>query len=119
MFARQVGNKPLPPSVPNDVHMLGQNSSVVCVLGSLSSVIQQCRFDPAWSNLVERIFTLELTLVLTLFPRTLSVESLGRGPVCAHMHSIAWTQKILTFMSSSGEGQQAKHPACTIHEDGM
>ena len=36
------------------------------------------------------------------------------------MHSIAWTQKILTFMSFTGECRQQKtHHACTIHEDGM
>ena len=31
--------------------------------------------------------------------KTLSDESIKRGLVCAHMHSIAQTQKILTFMS--------------------
>ena len=31
-------------------------------------------------------------------PKTLSDESINRGLVCAHMHSIAWTQKILTFI---------------------
>ena len=32
-------------------------------------------------------------------PKTLSDESINRGLVCTHMHFIAWTQKILTFMS--------------------
>ena len=32
-------------------------------------------------------------------PKTLSDESINRGLVCAHMHYIARTQKILTFMS--------------------
>ena len=32
-------------------------------------------------------------------PKTPSDESINRGLVCAHMHFIAWTQKILTFMS--------------------
>ena len=32
-------------------------------------------------------------------PKTLSDESVNRGLVCAHMHFIARTQKILTFMS--------------------
>ena len=32
-------------------------------------------------------------------PRTLSGESVDRGLVSAHMHSIAQTQKILIFMS--------------------
>ena len=31
-------------------------------------------------------------------PKTLSDESINRGLVCAHMHFIARTQKILTFM---------------------
>ena len=31
-------------------------------------------------------------------PKTLSDESINRGLICAHMHFIAWTQKILTFM---------------------
>ena len=31
--------------------------------------------------------------------KTLSDESINRGLVCAHMHFIARTQKILTFMS--------------------
>ena len=32
-------------------------------------------------------------------PKTLSDESVNRGLVCARMHFIARTQKILTFMS--------------------
>ena len=35
-------------------------------------------------------------------------ESINRGLVCAHMHSIAWTQKILTIMSKTGECRQQK-----------
>ena len=31
--------------------------------------------------------------------KTLSDESIDRGLVCAHMRSILWTKKILTFMS--------------------
>ena len=41
-------------------------------------------------------------------PKILSDESINRGLVCAHMHSIARTQKILTFMSQMGECQQQK-----------
>ena len=57
------------------------------------------------------------------------------GLVCAYMHSIVWTQNILAFVSLKGEcqeqknknknktkqqqQQQQKHPACTIHEEGM
>ena len=47
-----------------------------------------------WSE-VEGIFRLELTWVLTPFPKTLLDESINQGLVCAHMHSIAWTSKIL------------------------
>ena len=42
-------------------------------------------------------------------PKTLSDESINRGLVCAHMHFIAQTQKILTFMSQTGECRQQKH----------
>ena len=41
--------------------------------------------------------------------KTLSDESIDRGLVCAHMHFIAQTQKILTFMSWTGECRQQKH----------
>ena len=49
--------------------------------------------------LVEGIFSLGLTWVLTPFPKTVLDESINQGLVCAYMHSIARTQKILTFMS--------------------
>ena len=42
-------------------------------------------------------------------PPKLSDESINGGVVCAHMHSIARTQKILTFMSEMGECWQQKH----------
>ena len=35
----------------------------------------------------------------SILPKTLSDESINRGLVCAYMHFIARTQKILTFMS--------------------
>ena len=41
--------------------------------------------------------------------KTHSDESINRGLVCAHMHFIARTQKILTFMSETGECRQQKH----------
>ena len=79
---------------------VSKNSSVGSVLGSRSCVMQHCRFDlPSYEPLVEEIFPLELTWVLTPFPKTLLDESINRGLVCAHMHSIARTPKILTFMS--------------------
>ena len=40
---------------------------------------------------------------------TLSDESINRGLVCEHMHFITRTQKILTFMSKTGECRQQKH----------
>ena len=49
---------------------------------------------------VEGIFPLELTWVQTPVPqKTPSDESINGGLVCAHMHFVARTQKILTFMS--------------------
>ena len=42
-------------------------------------------------------------------PRIPSDESINRGLVCAHLHFIARTQKILTFMSYTGECRQQKH----------
>ena len=41
-------------------------------------------------------------------PRTLSDESINWGLVCTHMHSIGWTQKILTFMSWTSECRPQK-----------
>ena len=41
--------------------------------------------------------------------KTLSDVSINRGLVCVHMHFIARTQKILTFMSLTGECRQQKH----------
>ena len=54
-------------------------------------------------------FSLELTWVLTLFPQNSSYESMNQSLVCAHMHSIARTQKIPTFISLIGECRQQKH----------
>ena len=42
-------------------------------------------------------------------PPKLWDESISLGLVCAHMHSITQTQKILTFMSKMGECHQQKH----------
>ena len=46
--------------------------------------------------------------------KTLSDESINQGLVCVHVYSISQTQKILTFVSLTGECQQQKHQACTI-----
>ena len=89
----------------SDVYDGGQNSSVGSVLGWLSCLMQYCWFNPPRSLLIEGIFPLVLTLVLT----TLSDESINRGPVCAHTRSIVWIQKIVTFMSWMGDWQHQKH----------
>ena len=49
--------------------------------------------------------------VLTPFPITILDESINQGLACAHMHSIARTEKILIFMFWMGECQEQKHPA--------
>ena len=96
---------------PSPVVVGVRKSSGGNVLGLLSCIMQQRGFDPPLplNPLVEGIFPLKLPWVLTPFPKTLSHESINRGLVCAHMHSIAWPQKILTFMSSTGECRQQKH----------
>ena len=54
-----------------------------------------CGFDPPVRRFfpVGGIFPLELTWVLTPFPKKFLDESINQGLVCAHMHSIAWTQR--------------------------
>ena len=48
-------------------------------------------------------------MVSDSIPKKLLDECINLGLVCAHMHSIAKTQKILTFMSRMGECWQQKH----------
>ena len=77
----------------------GRNSSLVVFGLAVHSVAGSILL---WGHFpVQGIFPLELTWVQTPFPpkKTLSDESINRGLVCAHMHFIARTQKILTFMS--------------------
>ena len=78
----------------------GRISSVGSTLGSLSSVMQRRGVRSSTEHLVEGIFPLELTCVLTPFPKTLSDEStcISRGLVCAHIYSIARIKTILTLM---------------------
>ena len=92
----------------SDENTRGRNSSLV-VFGLAVHIVADsvllCGNFP-----VEGIFPLELTWVQTPFPKkTLSDESINRGHVCAHMHFTARTQKILTFMSLTGECRQQKH----------
>ena len=67
-------------------------------------------FDPPLGRIfpIEGIFPLEAAWVLMPFPQN-SDDSINRGLVCAHMHSITQTQKILTFMPTMGEYPQQKH----------
>ena len=76
----------------------GRNSSV----GSAWARCPQRRgFDPPLGTFSGRgDFSLRVNMGSnSIPPKTLSDESINRGLVCAHMHFIARTQKILTFMS--------------------
>ena len=76
----------------------GRNSCVGSVgLAALRDAAS--RVCPSSEPPVDGVFPLEFTWVLTPFPKTLSDESMNRGPLCAPMHSIVRTQNILTFMS--------------------
>ena len=74
------------------------NSSV----GSAWARCPQCRgFDPPLGTFSGRgDFSLGVNMGSnSIPPKTPSDESINRGLVCAHMHFITRTQKILTFMS--------------------
>ena len=76
----------------------GRNSSV----GSAWARCPQCHgFDPPQGTFSGRgDFSLVVNMGSnSIPPKTPSDESINRGLVCAHMHFIARTQKILTFMS--------------------
>ena len=79
----------------------GRNSSVGSVLCSLSFVMQRRGFHPP----LRRIFSgcgdisLGVNMSSDSIPQKIFRARVQTGLVCAHMHSIAWTQKILTFMS--------------------
>ena len=62
-----------------------------------------------WASGRGDFFPLELPWVLTPFPEIRFDESINQGIVCAHMYSVTQTQKILTFMSWTGECRQQKH----------
>ena len=84
----------------------GWNNSVDSVWSSLSCSIVGTIFLCASSK---GIFPLELTCFSLHFSKTLLDENINWGLVCAHMHSIAQTKKILTFISLTGGCQQQKH----------
>ena len=76
----------------------GRNSSV----GSAWAHCPQCHgFDPPQGTFSGRgDFSLGVNMGSnSIPPKTPSDESINRGLHCAHMHFIARTQKILTFMS--------------------
>ena len=90
----------------------GWNSSVGCVLGLLSCLMQRHGFDPPLRRIFSgrRDFSLGVNMGShSIPPKTLSDESINQGLVCTHMHTITQTQKILTFMSQTGECRQQKH----------
>ena len=96
------------PSIVNTLQTGGPNSSV----GSAwARCPQRCGFDPPLGTFSGRgDFSLGVNMGSnSIPPKTLSDESTNRGLVCAHMHFITRTQKILTFMSSTGECRQQKH----------
>ena len=81
-----------------NVFFMGRNSSV----GSAWARCPPRRgFDPPLGTFSGRgDFSLGVNMGShSIPPKTPSDESINRGLVCAHMHFIAQTQKILTFMS--------------------
>ena len=83
----------------------GRNSSVGSVLGSLSCLMQRRGFDPPLRRFFFPWSYHGLCLqpppppTSPLPPKKSLDESINRGLVCAHMHSITRIQKILTVMS--------------------
>ena len=78
--------------------VMGRNSTV----GSAWARCPQCHgFNPPQGKFSGRgDFSLGVNMGSnSIPPKTPSDESINRGLVCAHMHFIARTQKILTFMS--------------------
>ena len=78
----------------------GPEYLVGSVLGSLSCLMQHRGFDPPQGEIFSGggDFSLGVNMGSDSIQK-LSDESINRGLVCAHMHSIAQTQKLLTFMS--------------------
>ena len=89
--------------------LLGETPDLICNFGgrnsSVGSVWARCPqrrgFDPPLGTFSGREdFSLGVNMGSnSILPKILSDESINRGLVCTHMHFIARTQKILTFMS--------------------
>ena len=76
----------------------GQNSSLVVFGLAVHSVVGSILLWGEFSGRGD--FSLGVNMDSNSTPpKTLSDESINGGLVCAHMHFIARTQKILTFMS--------------------
>ena len=99
------------PEHPSTDHLgVPKNSSV----GSAWACCPQRRgFDPPLGTFSGRgDFSLGVNMGSnSIPPKTPSDESINRGLVYAHMHSIARTQKMLTFMSKTGECRQQNTPS--------
>ena len=92
------------------------------VLGLLSCLMQCHGFDPSLRRIfpVEGIFPLELTWVLTPFPKkSFGQEYKTRPSLCtqAFHHTDSWDPDIHALVLLMPVTKT--HPACTIHKDGM
>ena len=102
----------------------GRNGSLVVCWAhcpALCSVVGSILLWGFFFFLVKGFLSLQLTWVLTPFPtppppplthphpQTIADESTHRGLVCARMHSIARSQKILTLRSWTRGRRQQKH----------
>ena len=100
-------NIPIPPLSSPYLHqeMAAVNQSTWSRNSSVGSAWARCPqrrgFDPPLGTFsVEGIFPLGVNMGSnSIPPKTPSDESINRGLVCAYMHFIARTQKILRFMS--------------------
>ena len=99
-----------------------RNSSVGSVLGSLSSMMQHCGFDPPLRRifLVEGIFPLELTWVLAPFPKnTFGWEYELSSDLHTHAFHHTNSKDPDIHVLDGWMPATKTHPACTIHEDIM
>ena len=92
----------------NSMYFSGKQKrwDVETIYSSWRAEVLRCaasRVPPSSEPPVEGIFPLELTWVLTPFHKTLSDESINWGLVCAHMHSISQTLKILIQMNAGNK----------------